>query len=235
MLEVEVEVVPFARAFEEVETGFFALGAVFFVTVFFVGIFYFDCSSFGDASFVGTSTNFSACSSTTTSLLGNMYRDDGKQPTIVVGAKVPELGGNFCLGSGNTMILEADESDASFLAYQPENIVITNIDDDHCSNLCTFPTCGDGIRQMVCYESGYDIVFIIDSSDSVGEEGLSMVKTAFVDFADSLLSSTNTEIAVVDFDSMTTITQTYTNNMDDMIDSRIEEVVYLMKQKKGGK
>jgi len=68
---------------------------------------------------------------TTTALLGRIYQENGQNPTVVVGAKVPSLGGNVSLGSGDEMILEADESDASFLAYEPNAILITNIDRDH--------------------------------------------------------------------------------------------------------
>jgi UDP-N-acetylmuramate--L-alanine ligase/UDP-N-acetylenolpyruvoylglucosamine reductase len=69
--------------------------------------------------------------STTTSLLGWVYDRCGRKPTVVVGAKVQQLGGNFVLGAGPNMILEADESDASFLQYNPDTIIVTNIDADH--------------------------------------------------------------------------------------------------------
>jgi len=70
--------------------------------------------------------------STTTSMLGFVYERCGKNPTVVVGAKVEQFGGgNLLLGAGPDMILEADESDASFLQYSPDAIIITNIDSDH--------------------------------------------------------------------------------------------------------
>lgn len=68
---------------------------------------------------------------TTTAMLGRILQEDGKSPAVVVGAKVPELGGNAVLGSGRMMVLEADESDSSFLAYEPDSIIVTNIDRDH--------------------------------------------------------------------------------------------------------
>ncbi len=68
---------------------------------------------------------------TTTAMLGRIFQEEGRSPAVVVGAKVPELGGNAVMGAGNVMILEADESDSSFLAYEPDSIIVTNIDRDH--------------------------------------------------------------------------------------------------------
>lgn len=68
---------------------------------------------------------------TTTALMGAIFQEAGRQPSIMVGGKVPAFGGNAVVGDGETMILEADESDASFLIYEPNAILITNIDCDH--------------------------------------------------------------------------------------------------------
>lgn len=68
---------------------------------------------------------------TTTAMLGRIFQEDGREPAVVVGAKVPELGGNAVLGGGKMMVLEADESDSSFMAYEPDAIIVTNIDRDH--------------------------------------------------------------------------------------------------------
>lgn len=69
--------------------------------------------------------------STTASLLGWIWRSCGLDPTVVVGAKVDQFGGNLLVGTGNAMIIEADESDASFLEYEPDAAIVTNIDTDH--------------------------------------------------------------------------------------------------------
>lgn len=68
---------------------------------------------------------------TTTAMLGRIFQEEGRSPAVVVGAKVPELGGNAVLGAGKMMVLEADESDSSFMAYEPDAIIVTNIDRDH--------------------------------------------------------------------------------------------------------
>lgn len=68
---------------------------------------------------------------TTTAMLGRIFQRARRFPTIVVGARIPQLRGNVLMGPGEDMILEADESDASFLAYHPDAIIVTNIDSDH--------------------------------------------------------------------------------------------------------
>ena len=70
---------------------------------------------------------------TTTSLISNIFDAAKLSPTYVVGGQI--LGGRNSshLGDGLHMIVEADESDGSFLHLHPEVIVITNIDNDHLS------------------------------------------------------------------------------------------------------
>lgn len=69
--------------------------------------------------------------STTTSILGWIFKRCGEDPTVIVGAKSRQLGGNFSMGAGSKVVFEADESDASFLRYRPDAIIVTNIDNDH--------------------------------------------------------------------------------------------------------
>lgn len=87
--------------------------------------------------------------STTTSLLGWVYDQCGKKPTVIVGAKVKQLGGNFLMGVGPNMIIEADESDASFLQYTPDAIIVTNIDSDHLDYFGNIDEIYDKFRQFV--------------------------------------------------------------------------------------
>ncbi len=69
--------------------------------------------------------------STTSGMLGRIFRDAGKDPTIVLGAAADYLKGNSCLGRGDYVIAEADESDGSFLKFQNYIAVVTNIENDH--------------------------------------------------------------------------------------------------------
>ena len=68
---------------------------------------------------------------TTTSLLTAIYQAAGLDPTFVIGGLLESAGAHARLGMGQAIIVEADESDASFLRLQPMLAVITNIDSDH--------------------------------------------------------------------------------------------------------
>lgn len=68
---------------------------------------------------------------TTTSMIATIFADAGKDPTMVIGGKLIALGTNAKLGKGDIMIVEADESDKSFLKLSPTFTVITNIDIEH--------------------------------------------------------------------------------------------------------
>jgi UDP-N-acetylmuramate--alanine ligase len=68
---------------------------------------------------------------TTTSLVASILAAGGLDPTFVIGGRLNSAGANARLGSGDTIVVEADESDASFLNLVPMIAVITNIDADH--------------------------------------------------------------------------------------------------------
>lgn len=68
---------------------------------------------------------------TTTSLVACVLADAGLDPTFVIGGRLNSAGANSRLGSGDYIVVEADESDASFLNLMPVLSVVTNIDADH--------------------------------------------------------------------------------------------------------
>ena len=68
---------------------------------------------------------------TTTSLVASVLNEAGLDPTFVIGGKLVSAGANSRLGSGEYIVVEADESDASFLNLMPVMAVVTNIDADH--------------------------------------------------------------------------------------------------------
>ena len=68
---------------------------------------------------------------TTTSLVASVLAEGGLDPTFVIGGLLNSAGANAKLGSGDFIVAEADESDASFLNLTPVMSVITNIDADH--------------------------------------------------------------------------------------------------------
>jgi UDP-N-acetylmuramate--alanine ligase len=68
---------------------------------------------------------------TTTSLVASVLAEGGLDPTFVIGGRLNSAGANAKLGAGDYIVVEADESDASFLNLLPVMAVVTNIDADH--------------------------------------------------------------------------------------------------------
>lgn len=70
--------------------------------------------------------------SSTTAMAAKVFADAGKEPTVVVGTKVPDLGGrNWRRGTGSLAIIEACEYRGSFLYLDPALILMTTVDGDH--------------------------------------------------------------------------------------------------------
>lgn len=68
---------------------------------------------------------------TTASMIAAVLSGAGLDPTVAVGGRVNNLGVNACLGKGEYLVAETDESDGSFLMLRPYIAVITNIDREH--------------------------------------------------------------------------------------------------------
>ena len=68
---------------------------------------------------------------TTTSLIADIFVRANLDPTFIIGGKILGQENKSILGTGDYLIVEADESDASFLHLNPEISVVTNIDNDH--------------------------------------------------------------------------------------------------------
>jgi len=68
---------------------------------------------------------------TTTSMVGRIWEEAGKDPTVIVGGIVKGRGSGAMIGRGEYLIAEADEYDRSFLDMMPSSAIITNIDADH--------------------------------------------------------------------------------------------------------
>ena len=74
---------------------------------------------------------------TTTSLIATVLEHAGLQPTAVVGGKLNAFGSNARLGKGEWIVVEADESDGSFLHLTPTIAVVTNVDPEHLDHYGT--------------------------------------------------------------------------------------------------
>lgn len=70
---------------------------------------------------------------TTTSLVASILAEGELDPTFVIGGKLNSIGAHAKLGASKYIVVEADESDASFLHLKPMIAIITNVDSDHMS------------------------------------------------------------------------------------------------------
>jgi len=68
---------------------------------------------------------------TTTSMISLILEKMKLDPTVAIGGEVNDIGGNAKLGKGDYVVVEADESDGSFLLLNPNMAVVTNIENDH--------------------------------------------------------------------------------------------------------
>src|SRR5215204_6443513 len=75
---------------------------------------------------------------TTTSMVALVLERAGLDPTAVIGGRLSAFGSNARLGRGDYMVVEADESDRSFLRLSPSIAVITNIDREHMESYGTW-------------------------------------------------------------------------------------------------
>jgi len=68
---------------------------------------------------------------TTTSLIAHIFTEAGREPTVITGGIINDWGSNARLGAGQWMVVEADESDGTFIKIPTQVGVVTNIDAEH--------------------------------------------------------------------------------------------------------
>jgi UDP-N-acetylmuramate--alanine ligase len=86
---------------------------------------------------------------TTTSLVAAVLEGAGYDPTVINGGIINAYGSNTRLGAGEWMVVEADESDGSFLRLPPVITIVTNMDPEHLDHWGTKETMEAGYRQFV--------------------------------------------------------------------------------------
>lgn len=97
---------------------------------------------------------------TTTSLIGHLLSETGRDPTVVVGGRVRSLASNARLGSGDIFVAEADESDGSFLEILPTVAVVTNIDREHLDHYRNFDAILSAFRRFMRGVPFYGVVVL---------------------------------------------------------------------------
>lgn len=90
---------------------------------------------------------------TTTSMLTQIFIEAGKDPSAIIGGKLPLIGSNSRVGSSGTIICEADEYVETFLHLHPAVSVILNIDADHLEYYKTFDNVVRAFRQYAAQTS----------------------------------------------------------------------------------
>jgi len=86
---------------------------------------------------------------TTTSLIASVIAAGGFDPTIVIGGRLNILASSARVGSGDFMVVEADESDGSFLMLSPVIVVVTNIDREHMEHYKTMGRLKDAFVKFI--------------------------------------------------------------------------------------
>jgi UDP-N-acetylmuramate--alanine ligase len=96
----------------------------------------------------------------TTSLLATILAQAGLDPTVVIGGKLNSIGSNARLGQGPYMVVEADESDGSFLRLSPTIAVVTNIDPEHLDHFGTLEALQEAFLAFVNQTPFYGLVVV---------------------------------------------------------------------------
>jgi UDP-N-acetylmuramate--alanine ligase len=86
---------------------------------------------------------------TTTSLVASLFDAGGFDPTVINGGIINAYGTNARLGAGDWMVVEADESDGTFLKLPADIAIVTNIDPEHLDHFHTFEAVQDAFRAFV--------------------------------------------------------------------------------------
>jgi len=86
---------------------------------------------------------------TTTSMVAALLDAGGLDPTVINGGIINSYGSNARLGDGKWMVVEADESDGSFLRLPPTLAIVTNIDPEHLDHYGDFETAKAAFRQFI--------------------------------------------------------------------------------------
>jgi UDP-N-acetylmuramate--alanine ligase len=86
---------------------------------------------------------------TTTTMVATLLDAGGLDPTVVNGGIINAYGSNARMGAGDWMVVEADESDGTFLKLPSDLVIVTNIDPEHLDHFKTFEAIQAAFRQFV--------------------------------------------------------------------------------------
>ena len=108
---------------------------------------------------------------TTTGMVAEMLTACGQDPSYVIGSPLASSGLSWHLGAGDAFVVEADESDGSFLQYPAEIVVLTNIEADHLDNWGTAENYRDGFVRLATLPGVRTVVLNADDPGARGVAG----------------------------------------------------------------
>jgi UDP-N-acetylmuramate--alanine ligase len=103
---------------------------------------------------------------TTSAMIATLLDAAGADPSYVVGSPLTSTGRSYRLGSGDAFVVEADESDGSYLQYPAEIAVITNVEADHLDNWGTAGAYADGFVRLATAAAVRTVVLNADDPGS---------------------------------------------------------------------
>lgn len=118
---------------------------------------------------VGVAVTGTHGKTTTSAMIATMLTAAGVEPGYVVGSPLRETGRSHRLGTGDVFVIEADESDGSFLQYPAQIVVITNIEADHLDNWGTAEAYAAGFAALATAD---DVTTVVISADDPGAVAL---------------------------------------------------------------
>jgi UDP-N-acetylmuramate--alanine ligase len=117
-----------------------------------------------------TSVGVAGChgKSTTSGLIATVLAAAGRDPTYLIGADVPGLGTNAAAGSGEHVVVEADEYDRAFLSYHLDVAVVTNVEADHLDYYKTWEAVQEAFRQFASQvKPGGTLILCADNAEAL--------------------------------------------------------------------
>lgn len=104
--------------------------------------------------------------STTSGLIAYILAAAGRDPSYLIGAEVPGLGTNAAAGTGEHVVVEADEYDRAFLSYHLDVAVVTNVEADHLDYYGTWEAVQEAFRQFASQVQG-TLVLCADNAEAL--------------------------------------------------------------------
>lgn len=123
---------------------------------------------------------------TTSAMIATLLTAAGADPGYVVGSPLRDTGQSHRLGQGEVFVIEADESDGSFLQYPAQLVVITNIEADHLDNWGTPQAYAEGFATLAGAEAVTTVVINADDPGAVAlAAALRVAGTRVISFGES--------------------------------------------------